>query len=279
MKSILVPVELHTSINSLVKCARLIAQQFQGHVEALALVNRTWEIEELATPDWAPRMENHESRIFDMVEQSRERFTSLIEDGYSSGGTSAVYPVTSIFNMSKTFTDREVANYARVFDITVIGRPGKTDGKPRLAFAESVLFESGRPILLAPPEPPVSIGNRVVIAWNQSMESARAVAYAMPFLKRAKKVYILTIEAHNVEGATAEQLASTLAFHGISVEIVHKLGKNRAAGFAYLEDGASLGGDLMIKGAYTHSRLREMIFGGATAHILTKAQMPVFMAN
>jgi nucleotide-binding universal stress UspA family protein len=101
----------------------------------------------------------------------------------------------------------------------------------------------------------------------------------MPLLAQAKKVHILTIEAHNVEGPPAELLAEMLATQGIPVDVVHRLGKKRAAGHAYLEDAASLGGDLMIKGAYTQSRLRQIFFGGATAHILTKARMPVLMAN
>ncbi len=101
----------------------------------------------------------------------------------------------------------------------------------------------------------------------------------MPLLLQARKVFVLTIEAHNVEGPAAEQLAQVLAGRGIPVEVVHRLGENRASGPAYLEDGASLGGDLMIKGAYTQSRLKQMIFGGATRHILDCATFPVLMAH
>ena len=275
MKSIFVPVEVHSSIDSVFGCARLLAQHFGGHIDAAPLMNRYWEVDEFAMPDWTPRMEAQENRIAEIVLEARERFTAFMEEDHKEGAA----PFTQAFDGSKTFTDREAAQHARIFDITVIGRPGKSAGEARISCAETVLFESGRPVLLAPPEAPAALGETVVVAWNQSMESARAAAYAMPFLKSAKKVYILTIEAHNVEGPSAEAFASKLALHGIPVEIVHKMGKNRAAGLAYLEDAASLGGDLMVKGAYTQSRLREMIFGGATAHILTKATMPVLMAN
>ena len=183
------------------------------------------------------------------------------------------------FAGDRSFGDSQVASYARVFDVTILGRPGTERENPRMATAEAALFESGRPVLLAPPEPPKSLGETIVIAWNQSMESARATAFAMPLLLHAKKVLILTIEAHNAQGPPAEQLALMLAAHEIPVEVVHRLGKKRAAGHAYLEDAASLGGDLMIKGAYTQSRLRQIFFGGATSHILTKARMPVLMAN
>lgn len=279
MKSILAPVELHSSIDSVFQCARLAAQHFEGHIEGVPLINRSWEADQYSMGEWIPRMEVYESRLAEIAEEAAGRFTESMQDGRQILAVSSERLFTYAFDGSKTFTDREAAGYARVFDLTILGRPDKGEGKPRISCAETLLFESGRPILLAPPEVPKSLGETVVIAWNQSMESARATAFAMPFLKRAKKVYILTIEAHNVEGPSAEQLGSKLALHGIFPEIVHKMGQKRAPGLAYLEDTASLGADLMIKGAYTQSRLREMIFGGATAHILTNAKMPVLMAN
>jgi nucleotide-binding universal stress UspA family protein len=229
--------------------------------------------------EWIPRIEAYESRLGEIADEAGVRFTGSMQDARKTSAVKSEPLFTYAFDGSKTFTDRETASYARVFDLIIIGRPDKGEGKPRISCAETLLLESGRPILLAPPEASTSLGETVVIAWNQSMESARAIAYAMPFLKRAKKVYILTIEAHNVEGPSAEQLGSKLALHGIFPEIVHKMGKNRAAGVAYLEDAAALGSDLMVKGAYTQSRLREMIFGGATGHILTHAKMPILMAN
>jgi len=279
MKSILVPVELHSSTDAVFQCARLAAQHFEGHVDGIPLINRSWEADQYAMGEWIPRIEAYENRLAEIAEEAAGQFTESMQDARKILAVSSERLFTYAFDGSKTFTDRETASYARVFDLTIIGRPDKGEGKPRISCAETLLFESGRPILLAPPEASTSLGETVVIAWNQSMESARATAYAMPFLKRAKKVYILTIEAHNVDGPSAEQLLSKLFLHGIFPEIVHKMGKNRAAGVAYLEDAAALGGDLMIKGAYTQSRLREMIFGGATGHILTNAKMPVLMAN
>ena len=279
MKSVLVPVELHSSTDSVFQCARLAAQFFEGHVEGVPLINRSWESDQYAMGEWIPRMEVYESRLAEIAEEAGGRFTEAMQDARKILAANAERLFTYSFDGSKTFTDREAASFARIFDITVVGRPDKGEGKPRHSCAETFLFESGRPILFAPPEAPRTLGETIVIAWNQSMEAARATAFAMPFLKRAQKVYILTIEAHNVEGPSAEQLSSKLALHGIFPEIVHKQGQKRAAGVAYLEDTAALGGDLMIKGAYTQSRLREMIFGGATAHILTQATMPVLMAN
>ena len=100
----------------------------------------------------------------------------------------------------------------------------------------------------------------------------------MPLLKKAKKVYVLTIEGFMVDGPTGEQCAAMLQRHGVNVEAVTRPTR-RSHGETALEETVQLGGDLLIKGAFTQSRLRQMIFGGPTAHIMAKARVPVFMAN
>jgi len=90
---------------------------------------------------------------------------------------------------------------------------------------------------------------------------------------------VLTISEHKVEGPTGEQLAHNLRANGIEAEAVERSAKSRSHGDAILDHAANLGADLLVKGAYTQSRLRQMIFGGATSLILSKAEIPVFMSN
>jgi len=172
-----------------------------------------------------------------------------------------------------------VSSYARLFDVCVLGRPGAERGDARMATAEAALFDSGRPILLAPPKAPAILGDTIMIAWNQSMETTRATAMAMPLLKSAKKVIVLTIPEHKVEGPTAEQMAHNLRANGVPAEALERSAKARGHGEAILEAATALSADLLVKGAYTQSRLRQMIFGGATSHILAKATLPVFMSS
>lgn len=277
MKNILVPIEMHTSLDSVLMTAGLLAKSFGSYIEGMPLspdlpdlvafdMPVSWTLADQAT--WK-----------ELAEEARGRFQAFMEEQsippHQDGETGLSYG----FAGDRSFGDSQVANYGRVFDVTILGRPGSERDNPRIATAEASLFESGRPVLLAPPEAPTSLGQTVVIAWNQSMESARTTAFAMPILRKATKVIILTIEAHNEEGPSADQLAHMLLAHGINVEIVHRQGKNRAAGVAYLEDAMQLGGDLLIKGAYSQSRLRQMIFGGATSHIMAKARLPVLMST
>jgi len=101
----------------------------------------------------------------------------------------------------------------------------------------------------------------------------------MPFLLKAQRVILLTIEGWGLDGPKGEDLASHLQRHGAPVELVMRSMKSRSAGEAILEYAAAFHADLLVKGAYTQSRLRQMIFGGATSHILAHAKLPVLMAH
>ena len=277
MKNILVPIEMHSAIESVLQTALLLGRRFDSYIEGMLLGPDLPDLIGFDMPlGWTTR---DLETLKESADEAHRRFETFMTGNAIPAHVEGSHHLSYGLAGDRPSGDSQVASYARVFDVTVLGRPGNERGNPRLATAEAALFESGRPVLLAPPEPPKSLGETIVIAWNQAMESARTTAFAMPLLAQAKKVFILTIAAHNVEGPAAEQLALMLAAHGIPVDVVHRLGKKRAAGHAYLEDAASLGCDLMIKGAYTQSRLRQIFFGGATAHILTKAPMPVLMAN
>jgi len=145
---------------------------------------------------------------------------------------------------------------------------------------ESGLFESGRPVLLSPPSPPRQIATNVLIAWNCSTEQARATALAMPLIQKADRVTVLTVTGGAaVPGPSAEQLVRYLQRNGIVAELMRGELDGRSTGEAILATAQSLSCDLLIKGAYTQSRLRQMIFGGTTKHVLANAALPVLLAN
>jgi nucleotide-binding universal stress UspA family protein len=162
----------------------------------------------------------------------------------------------------------------------VLARPGDEWQSPSMVTLEAALFDSGRPVLIAPPASPRQLGRNILIAWNCSTEQARTTALAMPLLRLAEKITVLTVEGGTVAGPSGEQLARSLQMNGIAAEpiTVTPPGK-RSTGEAILAKAEELGCDLIIKGAYTQSRLRQMIFGGATRHILAKAMLPVLMAH
>ena len=144
---------------------------------------------------------------------------------------------------------------------------------------EAALFDSGRPVLMAPPVAPKSMGDTVLIHWNASTETARCILFALPLLKRAKRVSLIAIEGAIAPGPSIKDAVGYLAANGIDATDKTVSGRASRPGEAILAEAAAVGADLLIKGAYTQSRLRQMIFGGATSHILSAAELPVFFAH
>jgi nucleotide-binding universal stress UspA family protein len=171
-----------------------------------------------------------------------------------------------------------VGALGRVFDLIVVEQPAKLASLTE-ATLEDALFESGRPVLMAPAGRVAEIGNTISIAWNGSTETARTVAFAMPFLKQAKDVQVVSVEGGMTPGPSAEDLSRSLSRHGMPVSWRHVAAKGRTPGEVFVAEAQEAGADLLIKGAYTQSRLRQMIFGGATRHIIMEASMPVLLAH
>lgn len=278
MLNLLVPTEPHEVMTSVLETALLAQRRFESYVESFAL--------RPAIPDYVPidmvsglAWHVDEKADEEARRQSHAIFTSFLEGrGLHATPPGEVQAGYGWYPKAPA-GDAFLASHGRLFDLIVLGRPIAGKAVPSMATLEAVLFETGRPILIAPPKPPTSLGDTVVIAWNGSTETARTVAMAGPFLRRAKKIVVLTVEGWSVPGPSGEQLALSLRRNEIAAETVHAPKPRRHAGEAILSRSAELGCDLLIKGAYTQSRLRQMIFGGATAHILASAELPVLMAN
>ena len=134
--------------------------------------------------------------------------------------------------------------------------------------------------LLSPPTAPKQIATNIMIHWNGSTEQARANAFAMPLLRLAERVTVLTVVGgQDVPGPSADQVRKQLRLNGITAEPMSIEVDGRSTGEAVLAAAKAQGSDLLIKGAFTRNRLRQMIFGGATSHILEHADLPLLMAH
>ena len=173
-----------------------------------------------------------------------------------------------------------VGMIGRVYDLIIVEQPEKLASIAE-ATLEDALFESGRPVLMVPKRTPPTLGEVVAIAWNGSTETAVAVAMGMPFLKQAKHVVVVAVGPQHMPepGPEGEELARTLEQHGIDVSLRTAYGRHKAQGESFLKEAMEAGADLMLKGAYTQSRIRQMIFGGGTRHIIMEAKLPVLMAR
>ena len=276
-KTILVPVEQHDLMNATLETALVLARKFDAYIEGFALrpvvapvmamdIGGAFPLAELQEND--TKMATEAKALYDAFMHkhnvARGDPSGAVGCGWLDGAPDG---------------DQFVGSHGRVFDVTVLGRPGESAQSPRLSTYEACLFESGRPILLAPPTPPTKMGENVLIAWNHSTEQARTNAFALPLLRGANKVTVLTVEGGSVVGPSGQQAARHLQLNGIACDEVTVNPGNRNAGEVILSHAEKLGCDLLIKGAYTQSRLRQMIFGGATRHILAHAKLPVLMSH
>src|SRR3954464_12847531 len=173
-----------------------------------------------------------------------------------------------------------VGRGGRVYDLIIVEQPEKLASIAE-ATLEDALFESGRPVLMVPKRSLPTLGEVVAIAWNGSTETAVTVAMGMPFLKQARKVVVVTVGPQHMPepGPEGEELARALEQHGLDVSLRTAVGRQKAQGESFLKEAMAAGADLLLKGAYTQSRIRQMIFGGGTRHIIMEAQIPVLMAR
>ena len=214
----------------------------------------------------------------DRREQARALFSSFMRQHGVPVGGGAGNGVSAEWREEAGRQNAVVGQLGRVFDLIIVERPAKLASLAE-ATLEDALFETGRPVLMVPPVPLATIGERVLVAWNGSPETARTVAFSMPFLTRAASVQVVSVEGAMTPGPSAEELTASLVRHGIAAIARHVTSRDRTPGEVFLDEAKEIGADLLVKGAYTQSRLRQMIFGGATRHIIMEANLPVILAH
>ena len=182
--------------------------------------------------------------------------------------------------------DEITARRGRLADLIVVARPTASSDVLATLTLNAALFDSGRPVLVTPPgggeasSKPFSTGGHVAISWNGSAQSARAVGSAMGLIVKAEKVTVLTAASDQTSAARAPELATYLEWHGIVPDTRTFTSEGgQPVGAALLAECGALGVDLLVMGAYTHSRMRQLILGGVTRHILEHATLPLFMAH
>lgn len=174
-----------------------------------------------------------------------------------------------------------MADYARLRDLTII--PVAADGFVDQWYTEALVFQSGRPVLLLPERPSRTEAqlNSIAIAWDFSRTAARAVADAIPLMQRAKTVRVVCVtnEKPFASSRASSELATHLSRHGISVIVDEVDAEGRKIGAVLTEFVEANKIDLLVMGAYGHSRFREFILGGATKSIMSRPVVPTLLSH
>jgi nucleotide-binding universal stress UspA family protein len=173
----------------------------------------------------------------------------------------------------------ETLHEARYHDLVVMAREKEVSAER----IESVLMQSGRPLLLAPPKPVTVIGRKVAVAWKAGSESARAMTAASAILSRAEHVFILSVSedkaGDDTDRYSAEHLAKQLKWHGVTAQLRMEYSPAGPASAALKQMAYNCDADLLMMGAYGHSRVREFVFGGVTRDILNDCAIPVLLVR
>ena len=257
MKTILVPMENHDAMQSALETALLLGRRCDSYIEGFAL---RWSINEFMVGDVMGGMplETYRQDIAEEAKKARQIFETFMQKHDVPRSTETTESLSFGWLDDVSEGESFIGSYGRVFDVIVMNRRDAKSSPLHDRAIESGLFESGRPILLSPPSPPRQIATNVLIAWNCSTEQARAIALAMPLLQKADRITVLTvIGGTGVPGPSAEQLIRHLQRNGIVATPMKVELDGRNTGEAILAAAQSLGCDLLIKGAYTQSRLRS----------------------
>jgi len=217
--------------------------------------------------------------ILELENDSRTRGEALAKEVTDICATHGVEHQISTYVVGQV-ADRRPARTARTHDLSIVGL-AEGDGDAR-RIVEDLVFGSGRPVLVLPAgqEEPIAL-DRVCVAWDHSEPAARTLSLALPILKRAGRVDVVTLDTGRVEAApgSARAAADYLRRHGVRARPRTLSPDGRKPGVQLIETARSEGADLMVMGAYGTPRVREVMFGGVTRTALEKPILPLLIAN
>lgn len=281
MRTLLVPFFDDDKAEAALAGACRVARRFSAHVEGLFVLRPppVFEGEGIAMAgSYMTQFREEGRRLADSAKQRFERFISAQNISVRSLGEAEDAP-TAGWRELEGLEGPVISDHARLFDMMVIGREFGHPWFDWQVMCEAGLFESGRPVLVTPDKSVSALGETVMVAWNGGTETARAISMSMPFLTQAKSVLVLTVEGATVPGPSGDAVAQHLRRNGINASSKTVGLSGHAAGEVIANEAQELGADMIVKGAYTNSRLRQLVFGGATRYLLGKAGLPLLLAH
>jgi nucleotide-binding universal stress UspA family protein len=273
IKSILALVDGGPLSQTTLETAVVVAKLFDAYLEALHVRADPATLVPIVGEGMSGAMVE---QVMDAMAKAVDNRTAKAKVAYDAVAAKAGVPIAWRQEMGPEPV--VLAAAGRLTDLVVLGRPDKSMDGQMAASLDAALFDTGHPVLVAPPKPPAGIGRRIALAWNGSAEASRVVAAALPFLARAEAVRILTATGTD-KRAPAEALVAYLGHHGVRATAEKVELQSHSIGHVLVERAQGHGADLLAMGAYGHSRLREMILGGATRDVLAQATLPVLMAH
>lgn len=278
LTNILVHVDASERAAERIRLAANIAQTVDAHVTGVFVIPDPYVAAYMAS-GYVP-VEIFESQREEAMKQSGDA-KKLFDDLVSRAGAKGEYRTEE-----GTVSD-VVARHARYADVAVVGK-GDRDEPVKYPYPElsgDLVMTCGRPVLVVPNAGHFeSVGKRVLVCWNASREATRAVNDALPFLAMADKVTILAVNPGKSGNGDHGEIPSAdialhLARHGVKAEASNTAADGIDISDVILARASDLGSDLIVSGAYGHSRTREWVFGGVTENLMRDTTVPVLMSH
>ncbi|MCR9255449.1 MAG: universal stress protein [Alphaproteobacteria bacterium] len=276
MKQILLPFDAKTAEGAPIEAALTWSERFDGHVTAVFAPGPRQIV--IADPMGGGTLESpDESTREAEAEQARRTLETRLDKMERSDAATRITIDTATVASSYLLGDS-----ARLFDVTVLGKQG-FDADWQALF-EAALFEGGRTVMLVPEasdrfKADQDFGGKVAIAWNRSTETARLLGQTMDVIRQADEFHIIELEDWYAPGPDGEELKKYLQAHGVHALLHQEVRRGDGPGADIRRAVEYCGADLLLKGAYTQSRLRQFIFGGATRDIIQNSEIPVLFAH
>ncbi len=223
--------------------------------------------------EWEEERERYAAELKDRFDELCTESLSTSEDASGENGIDCAWK--KLVGRPQTI----LGHAARCCDLAVIGRPDTDNAALERDYVHSILFESGHPVFLCSRDSPHDLQAPALVAWNGSMEAARALSASLPFLQLATNAIVLTI-GHVPAGAPSSEVAcGYLKSHGVRADH-HTVSQELGHPEQTIEEFAKREGtELLVMGAYSHSRLKEFLLGGVTKYIIESSDLTVFMAH
>jgi nucleotide-binding universal stress UspA family protein len=264
-----------------------LAKQHAAHLSCLVVRVDSRDVAPLAGEGLSgamieDMMQATEAESRQAVEAASALFARLTASQGVAVAPAGTPPAGSAIASLITLVGREeelVPARARLSDLTILPHPAREQDAAASDSLHAVLFDSGRPVLIAPPTPVGVIGRRCAIAWNGTHQASAALAAILPWLEQAEAVRVLHSAEYQRQDPQAADVLPYLAMHGIHADVVEFAVERGHVGAGLLSAAHDFGADLLSMGAYAHSRLRQAILGGVTRHVLGNATLPVLMSR
>lgn len=275
-KTILTPVGVN-HFQEDIRNAIAVGQSVEAHlavtVVALAAPPPVGGYAEVISAAWLEERQGDLAKLADQVE--------IVKDMLKASGLS--YDVHDLYT-EFSWADEDIAKRALYADLTLVGRQAAQDPDFCKRILDGALFRSPTPVLFNRVDRTPNLTPRsVLIAWDSQMEAARAVQQALPMLQTAREVHVTLIDPVATESGSGEEpgadIAAYLARHGVPVAVDVLSGGGRTVDETLKQHAVDVAADLVVMGAYSHSRLREIIFGGVTQAMLETAKLPIFWSH